>query len=273
MFRIFVFVFSFSFLFTSFNRGLDANDLLDADVFRDSILAAEKEKQKKSQEIWRQFADFKKLLSTFSSSEKKDYERAQKSVSMSDEKAIELIKNYDLMAFKRAYPHLATALNHNEVERSFYKYYQEHYSFGWRRRLAWFDRHLADQGKRNELKVPIFIDKSRSYLETKEGLLPNPKRFLALSYDQLLVLALCNDYKPAVLDIVKASRVQGQLKLTAELSYLLMLRVKQNKMRVIFKEEWLKEIDKDLTSREKKKLETLISDEVKLRKNLSYCDI
>lgn len=245
-------------------------------VFSQSIISNEEFKtalDKGDHSVWHRFSDFEKVYSFLTADERKDYEWAQRAVFESDQRGEEILRSLDLIAFKRAYPELSKLLNDTLVERSFYDYYQKKYSYGWLRRKAWFSRRLTDPGKKSSerFKTPVFIDQSRSYLKTKEGLLPDPKRFLALSYDQLLTLAICNGYKPAVLDIVRASRVQGQLKLSVPLSYLLMVRVKQKKMRVIFKEKWLKEIDAVLSEQDKQKYRSLLKQKDKLAKTISYC--
>ena len=224
--------------------------------------------------VWHRFRDFEKVIATFSKSEKKDYEWAQRATLLSDQKGKELIEDYDLMGFKRAYPHLAPAFHFFEVERAFYKYYQEKYSYGWLRRKAWFSRRLADPGRQNKNRFDqtVMLDQARSYLQKKQGVWPSQEYFLALSFDQLTVLAVCAGYKPAILDVLKAARVQRQLTLSSVLSYLLFLRVEGAEgLRVIEKDKWLGQIDQTLSAKEKDLYSQLIQDKDRLYQELDYC--
>ncbi len=244
-----------------------AEDRLSTDDFHSLI-------KKGDHQVWHRFRDFGNIIATFTKSEKKDYEWAQRASLLSDQKGKELIEDYDLMGFKRAYPHLAPAFSFAEVERAFYKHYHEKYSYGQLRRHAWFSRRLADPGTQNEKRFDqsVFLDQARSYSKKKQGVLPSEAHFLALGFDQLTVLAVCAGYRPAILDVMKAAWVQQQLKLAPVLSYLLFLRVqKEDGLRLIDKEHWLAHIDKTLSSKDKIFYEQLIKDKDKLYGGLEYC--
>ena len=244
-----------------------AETKLSSDQFRSLIKQGD-------DRVWHRFRDFEKVIATFSKSEKKDYEWAQRATLLSDQKGKALIEDYDLMGFKRAHPHLAPAFSFAEVERAFYKYYQKKYSYGWLRRKAWFSRRLADPGRQNKNRFDqtVMLDQARSYLQKKQGVWPKQEYFLALSFDQLTVLAVCAGYKPAILDVLKAARVQRQLTLSPVLSYLLFLRVEGAEgLRVIEKDKWLGLIDQTLSAKEKDLYSQLIQDKDRLYQELDYC--
>lgn len=223
-------------------------------------------------EFWANFKDFDRLLASFSKAELKEYEKFQhaKLEKITSPTKFRSLKKYDLMAFQRAYPHLKPAFNNSFIRSQFTKIFQVRYSYGWKRWFAWSNLRLAKK-MANEKKVglaKINIEKLGQFSGNKEN---KSQGLYWLGFNSLAELALCHGYKPAVLDMVKASRVQDQVKLSALLSYMLMLRVKQNKMRVIFKGEWLKEIDAVLTEHQKQKYRSLIGDRRALREEISYC--
>lgn len=227
----------------------------------------------KDYSVWHHYSDFAKIYSFFTPGEQKDYEWGQRATLESDQRGEKILGAIEILAIKRAYPEFSKLLNDTVIERSFYSYFQKKYSYGWLRRKAWKLRRLADPGGKSakRFSAQVFLDQSRNYKLTFDGHFPTQEQLLGSSYDLLLSLALCEGYKPAIQDVVQASRVQGQLKLSQPLSYLLMLRVKQKKMRVIFKGEWLNEIDAVLTEHQKQRYRSLIGDRQALSKEISYC--
>ena len=223
-------------------------------------------------EFWDNFKDFDRLLARFSKAELKEYEKFQhaKLEKITSPTKFRSLKKYDLMAFQRAYPHLKPAFNNSSIRSQFTKIFQVRYSYGWKRWFAWSNLRLAKK-MANEKKVglaKINIEKLGQFSGNKEN---KTQGLYWLGFNSLAELALCHGYKPAVLDMVKAARVQDQVKLSASLSYMLMLRVKQNKMRVIFKDQWMKEIDDVLSAKEKQKYRLLIEKKHELQKEYFPC--
>lgn len=261
-----------SFVVSSFSYAAESS--MSLAEFKQLAITSDNKDNGKHSGPWDHFSDFQILIETFTQAELNDYSRLQQA-HLEEPTSAQInarLEQFDIMAFKRAYPHLAPAFQDKIIQTQFKERYQMKYSFGWKRWFAWSSLRLSHK-MASEQKIilkPLMIDLTYHFIGEKNN---KAQGISWLGLKALVKLAVCNNYKPAIVDVVRWSRVKGQLLLSAPLSYLLMLRLKQNKMRVIFKDQWLSEIDKDLSELDKKKYQTYISKRGRLYHELSVCTI
>lgn len=258
--------------FTAFSQ----EGLLSLDEFKALVKENKTKKRSKYLEPWYRFRDFDKLLATLSIEELKEYERAQRvHIDLDSPKTenIRKIDELDLIAFQRAYPHLASAFQDPIIRAQFQEHYSMRYSYGWKRWGTWRSFRLTyNAAAKQGVKLrPVYMDLTNSYMQKGYKNKTVLQGTLGLSFEKIVKLALCDDYKPAVMDVMRAARVQGELKLSAPLSYMHMLRSREKNIRLVYEDKWQAEIDAGLTADEKKKYQELMRSKDRLRKDLQFC--
>lgn len=185
---------------------------------------------------WKFFSDFHIILKALSDRERARYENIQQAQLKppSSPSQFEELQNLDLKAFNKAYPIYKSAFENADVLSQFYNIYLPKYSYGFRRWSAWSKFRLVDKFKNeNGLKLaPLHLKISGSYSGKKENTALSKKEdtargILWLGVSDLMELALCQHYKPAISDLVYHIE-QGLVKPSPDLRYLIYILAKQN---------------------------------------------